>query len=580
MYRSLWDFAGPDELMKIVGASLLSALAAIAFLILIQQQPAMPRSIYVFTFLFDTAIAGGLRFGYRYARSLRQKQGFKAFLAQFRTGKGAGLPQKRRVMLVGAGEAGSAIIREIRANPQQNMKVVVAVDDSPAKRGQTIMGVKIAGSTEDIKTLAATNDIDEIIVAIPSATRAQIKQIVGETGKTRARTQILPSMMDLIGGAVSVSALRNVDIEDLLGREPVQLDLAGISGYIEGRVILVTGGGGSIGSELCRQIAKFGPSRLIALDNYENNVFELENELRITRPDVAFEPVIASVRDAARLRQVFARLRPQVVFHAAAHKHVPLMEFNPGEAVANNVLGTKNVSDLAHEFGAQKFVMISTDKAVNPSNIMGATKRIAEMVVQARSRDSATAFAVVRFGNVLGSNGSVIPIFRKQIEKGGPVTVTDPEITRYFMTIPEAVQLVVQAGAMTAGGEIFILDMGEPVRILDLAENLIRLSGYEPYEDIEILIAGLRPGEKMHEELSYEGENLNKTAHEKIYLGTAGGTAAHGTGEPTDIEAILREDFSSMPDEAIRAWLHSFLPTFQEQGGVTRHGNGETEHPL
>ncbi|MDR0817916.1 MAG: polysaccharide biosynthesis protein, partial [Clostridiales Family XIII bacterium] len=458
MYRSLWDFAGPGELIKVALASLLSAAAAIVFLILIQQTPAMPRSIYVFSFILDTILAGTVRFMYRFARSLRQKQGVRGFIAQFRTGGEAGISGISRIMLVGAGEAGAAIVREIKANPQQRKKVVVAIDDAPAKRGQTFMGVKIAGGRADIRALAAKYNIDEIIVAIPSASKLQIKDIVAEAGHTGAKVQILPSMMDLIDGAVSVSALRKVDIEDLLGRDPVRLDLQKISGYLEDRVVMVTGGGGSIGSELCRQIAKFNPAKLIALDNYENSVFELENEFRLYCPDVDFEPVIASVRDRVRLEQVFLALRPQVVFHAAAHKHVPLMELSPAEAVANNVLGTKNVVDLAAAYAVSKFVMISTDKAVNPANVMGATKRLGEMIVQDKSKSQvgadsaragdaesvqATAFAVVRFGNVLGSNGSVIPTFKKQIERGGPVTVTDRDITRYFMTIPEAVQLVI-----------------------------------------------------------------------------------------------------------------------------------------
>jgi FlaA1/EpsC-like NDP-sugar epimerase len=631
MYRSLWDFAGPSELLKVALASLISAAAAIVFLILIQQQPAMPRSIYVFSFIFDTIFAGAVRFMYRYARSIRQNQGFKGFISQFRSGGEAGVSGISRIMLVGAGEAGAAIIREIKANPQQYKKVVVCIDDAPAKRGQTFMGVKIGGGREDIPALALKYNIDEIIVAIPSASRSQIKGIVAAAGLTGAKVQILPSMMDLIGGAVSVSALRNVDIEDLLGRDPVRLDLKSISGYLEGRVVMVTGGGGSIGSELCRQIAKFGPGKLIALDNYENSVFELEQELRLYYPDLDFEPVIASVRDRTRLGQVFAQLRPQVIFHAAAHKHVPLMEASPAEAVVNNVLGTKNVVDFAAEYATEKFVMISTDKAVNPTNVMGATKRLAEMIVQDKSAavnsqvgvpggaaapGGATAFAVVRFGNVLGSNGSVIPVFKKQIERGGPVTVTDREITRYFMTIPEAVQLVIQAGAMTNGGEIFILDMGDPVRILDLAENMIRLSGYEPYEEIDIAITELRPGEKLHEELSYESERLKKTDHEKIFLGqqadptdplaralrgagtgvgvrigtgiatgiATGGVAEAGAGTGAGVEAgagaeaeagagagvnpgmsledIINNEVLNMSDEEVRRWIKEYLPSY------------------
>jgi FlaA1/EpsC-like NDP-sugar epimerase len=380
--------------------------------------------------------------------------------------------------------------------------------------------------------------------------------------------RILPSMMDLIDGNVSISALRDLDIEDLLGREPVRLDASEISGYLEGRVVLVTGGGGSIGSELCRQIAGYAPQKLIALDIYENTVFELAGELAAARPELEFETVIASVTDAARMRRVFAEHRPQAVFHAAAHKHVPLMEFNAGEAIANNVLGTKICADLAAEYGAEKFVLISTDKAVNPENVMGATKRLAEMVVQAKATGDAgagTAYAAVRFGNVLGSNGSVVPIFRGQIARGGPVTVTDREITRYFMTIPEAVQLVLQAGAMMKGGEIFILDMGEPVRILDLAENIIRLSGFVPYEDIDIVFTGLRPGEKLHEELSYGAEDLMRTAHDKIFLGTAmepSDKMAAALAEG-DLERTVRKVVAQQTDEEAREWLRAYLPEYR-----------------
>jgi FlaA1/EpsC-like NDP-sugar epimerase len=369
---------------------------------------------------------------------------------------------------------------------------------------------------------------------------------------------------------VSVSALRDLDIEDLLGRDPVELDIESISGYLGDRVILVTGGGGSIGSELCRQIAGYGPRRLIALDIYENTAFELENELNVTRPALDFVLVIASVTDEVRMRKVFETYRPDVVFHAAAHKHVPLMEFNPGEAILNNVLGTKVTADLAGEFGAEKFVMISTDKAVNPGNVMGATKRLAEMVVrESDSAYEATSYTAVRFGNVLGSNGSVVPIFRGQVERGGPVTVTDPGITRYFMTIPEAVQLVIQTGAMMEGGEIFILDMGEPVPILKLAENIIRLSGYLPYEDIDIVFTGLRPGEKLHEELSYRDEDLQRTKHDKIFLGTAmkssAPMAAALSGGGGGLERIVREEVARMDDGQAKAWLREYLG---ESGGV------------
>jgi FlaA1/EpsC-like NDP-sugar epimerase len=628
MYNSLWKYASAKELFKVLSASFFATLGAIAFIILIQSDPAMPRSIYIISFLLDTALFGGIRFAYRYVREVRAGDEPPGLLSVFTKEPGDSGPV--RVMLVGAGDAGASIIREIRYNTGRHMKVVTVIDDDAAKRGQHILGVKIEGSRKDIPAIAEKYNIGEIIIAIPSATKREIRAIVEETAETGAKIRILPSMMDLIDEKVSISALRDLDIEDLLGRDPVQLDTTGISGYLAGRVILVTGGGGSIGSELCRQIAGYGPRKLIALDIYENTVFELANELSVARPELDFEPVIASVTDEVRMRRIFEELRPQVVFHAAAHKHVPLMEYNPAEAIVNNVLGTKVVTDLAGAFGAEKFVMISTDKAVNPENVMGATKRLAEMVVQSApgssepvemvaqsasawsgtahvSHTAHPSYAAVRFGNVLGSNGSVVPIFRGQIARGGPVTVTDRNITRYFMTIPEAVQLVIQAGAMMEGGEIFILDMGEPVRILDLAENIIRLSGFVPYEDIDIVFTGLRPGEKLHEELSYGAEDVKKTAHDKIFLGTAMapsgrmaealgggmgvvgggagtgaaggdegggvGTGAVGDGEGGGggvgvvdggaLERIIRDEVAWMSDEETKAWLREFLPEYQ-----------------
>lgn len=568
MYRRLWVYAGPEDLLRVVGACFVAALASMAFLILIQQDPGMPRSVYIVSFIFDAIFTGGTRFTYRYMNSTRNKRSPGGRLSLPRRGDGGAQSAVKKVMLVGAGDAGANIIREIKASPSRNMSVEVAVDDDKSKHGSSLLGVKISGSRTDIRILARRHSIDEIILAIPSASKKDIKDIISECNKTKCSVRILPSLMDLIDEKVSVSALRDVNIEDLLGREPVKIDIREISSYLEGRIVMVTGGGGSIGSELCRQIARFKPRRLIALDNYENGAFELANELKVVFPRLEFEVVIGSVRDYARMHRVFEKYKPHVVFHAAAHKHVPLMEFNPGEAVANNILGTKIVTDLADRFAVEKFVMISTDKAVNPGNVMGATKRLAEMVVQYKSQASRTAFAIVRFGNVLGSNGSVIPIFRRQIEQGGPVTVTDKDITRYFMTIPEAVQLVIQAGAMTEGGEIFILDMGEPVKILDLAENMVKLSGLVPYEDIDIVITQLRPGEKLHEELSYENEQLARTSHEKIFLGRPTPpspemlASLRSRNEP--LEKIIREDIPGMSAGEVKDWLHYYLDSYRE----------------
>ncbi|MDR0851974.1 MAG: polysaccharide biosynthesis protein [Clostridiales Family XIII bacterium] len=573
MYHSLWVYAGPEELLKIVGTSAAASLAAIAFLILSQQTPTMPRSVYILSFILDIIFTGGVRFTYRYLRATRNHGLSQGFFTQrpMKPAETAYSDPLIRVLLVGAGDAGAALIREIKTNAQQNRKVEIAVDDDPAKRGLSILGVKVAGDRTEIAQLVKRYAIDEIIVAIPSATGKQIQSVVSECNKTKCKVRLLPSIGDLIDGKVSVNALRDVDLEDLLGREAIRLNVREISGYLEGRIVLVTGGGGSIGSELCRQIAQYGPRRLIALDNYENGVFELGGELGATYPDLEFETVICSISDLPRMRRAFEQYKPHVVFHAAAHKHVPLMELNPGEAVVNNVLGTKYAADLAAEYAVERFVMISTDKAVNPSNVMGATKRLSEMIVQNKNQDARTFFTVVRFGNVLGSNGSVIPIFRRQIERGGPLTVTDREVTRYFMTMPEAVGLVIQAGAMTIGGEIFILDMGEPVRILDLAENIVRLSGLEPYEDIDIIITGLRPGEKLREELSYENEFLTKTVHEKIFLGTQTPLPAElfaalaGNGEP--LERSILQEIPTMRDEDVKKWIEKFLPNYHESGG-------------
>jgi FlaA1/EpsC-like NDP-sugar epimerase len=425
-----------------------------------------------------------------------------------------------RVLVIGAGKAGSMVIKEMKENKDLGYLPVAIVDDDKRKYRSAIHGVPIEGGRDNIIAAVDKYNIDEIIIAMPSAPKSEISEILSICKKTKCKLKTLPGVYEIIDNRVSVKHIRDVNIEDLLGRDEIQLDTASISQYLHNETVLVTGGGGSIGSELCRQIAKYKPKRLIVLDIYENSVYDLENELRFTYKDkLELHTVIGSVRDKDRLREVFAKYRPGVVFHAAAHKHVPLMEHNPQEAIKNNVIGTLNTAQCADEFGTKKFVLISTDKAVNPTNIMGATKRLAEMIVQSMDKISKTEFVAVRFGNVLGSNGSVIPLFKKQIAHGGPVTVTHPEITRFFMTIPEAVQLVIQAGAMAKGGEIFILDMGEPVKIDDLARDLIRLSGFEPDKDIKIVYTGLRPGEKLYEELLLSEEGIQTTAHNHIFVG-------------------------------------------------------------
>lgn len=565
LYNSLWRYASMDELVKIVAAAVVANAFAIVYLVM--SGHALPRSVYLMALVLDMAVLGLIRLSYRWARnrySYRQAMD-KASGSFFNYIKKSNTSYNKRIMVVGAGDAGAALIKEVRQHPDQRQLVAVAVDDDKEKLNQRVYGVKIAGNRVDIPRLAQTYDIDEIVVTMPSVSRAKIREILEECNKTQCRVRILPAYMDLINEKVSVKALRDVEIEDLLGRDPVVVDMKEISGYLENKVVLVTGGAGSIGSELCRQISKYKPRRLVCLDVSENSLHEFSAEIRSRFPDLDYVPVMASVRDPLRVRQIFEKYKPQVVFHAAAHKHVPLMEENPREAVLNNVLGTRNVIDAAEEQLAEKFIMVSTDKAVNPTNVMGATKRLCEMLIQERSKTSKIRFAAVRFGNVLGSNGSVIPTFRRQIAAGGPVTVTHKEICRYFMTIPEAVQLVIQTGAMAKGGEIFVLDMGEPVKILDLAEKVIRLSGFEPYEDIKIEITGLRPGEKLYEELLMSEEGLQDTTHQKIFVGQPAGASA-GLLEllkvPEKLESAVRE-ICELPDRQIRAWLRKMVPNYK-----------------
>ena len=426
---------------------------------------------------------------------------------------------KKKVLIIGAGDAGAAMLREIQSTEKISYKAVGFLDDDLSKHKTYIQGVKVLGSTSEVKKFTEETGAELIIIAIPSASAQTIKSISQRCIDTKCEVKILPGIYQLIDGQVSVSRLRNVEVDDLLGREPIVLNSSEVMGYIEDQVVLVTGGGGSIGSELCRQIAEHNPKQLIILDIYENNAYDIEQELKRKLPNLNLVTLIASIRDSGKMDDVFKTYKPDIVFHAAAHKHVPLMETSPNEAVKNNILGTYKVVRCADKYGVKRFVQISTDKAVNPTNIMGATKRVCEMIIQAFSRKSKTQFVAVRFGNVLGSNGSVIPLFKRQIAEGGPVTVTHKDIIRYFMTIPEAVSLVLQAGAYAKGGEIFVLDMGEQVRIYDLAVNLIKLSGYEPFKDIDIKVTGLRPGEKLYEERLMAEEGLTKTENDRISIG-------------------------------------------------------------
>ena len=502
MYSTMWSVAGVREALHVVAACGLASLVQIAGMVLLQLS--VPRSFFLVSFAALCAEELGIRLSYRVVISLFGNHSKKA---------------AKRIVIVGAGTSGSVILKEMTTSSLVNGCVVCFVDDDKNKAGKFLNGVPVAGNRNDIPRLVEEYKIDEIYIAIPSASARERKAIIEICRETGCQVKILPGIYQLINGEVSIAKLRNVEIEDLLGRDPIRVNLDEIMGYVSGKVVLVTGGGGSIGSELCRQVASHNPKQLIIFDIYENNAYDIQLELKEKYPDLDLVVLIGSVRNTHRIETVFEKYRPDIVYHAAAHKHVPLMEDSPNEAIKNNVFGTYKTAKAADKYGTSRFVLISTDKAVNPTNIMGASKRMCEMVVQMMNARSKTDFVAVRFGNVLGSNGSVIPLFKKQIEQGGPVTVTHPDIIRYFMTIPEAVSLVLQAGAYAKGGEIFVLDMGEPMKILDLAKNLIRLSGYTPDVDIPIVFTGLRPGEKLYEELLMNEEGMQDTPNKLIHIG-------------------------------------------------------------
>ncbi|WP_455436906.1 polysaccharide biosynthesis protein [Hungatella hathewayi] len=506
LYSIMWSSAGIVELEAIVAACCTAVIVQVLGMKLFNVN--VPKSYHILWVLFLTAFVGISRMSYR---ALRQ--------AGLHLEKKRNAVERKRIMIVGGGQAGTLLIKELNNSVKTMGIPVCIVDDDRNKIGKYINGVPIRGTREDIPELAEKYNIDEIYIALPTATGVERKKILEICQKTKCSLKILPGLYQLMSGEVSISKLRDVEIDDLLGREPIKVNLDEIMEYVKDKVVMITGGGGSIGSELCRQLARHGVKRLIIFDMYENNAYDIQQELKRYCPDLDLVTLIGSVRNTNRLDWVFKTYRPEVVYHAAAHKHVPLMEDSPNESIKNNVIGTYKTAKAAMKYGTKHFVLISTDKAVNPTNIMGASKRLCEMVIQMCNSKSSTEFVAVRFGNVLGSSGSVIPLFKKQIEEGGPVTVTDPDIIRYFMTIPEAVSLVLQAGAYAKGGEIFVLNMGEPVKILDMAENLIRLSGYEPYKDIDIVFTGLRPGEKMYEELLMAEEGLQGTKNSRIFIG-------------------------------------------------------------
>ena len=502
LYRNIWRYASLKDGIEILKVVTVSSIITAFLVFYLRHFAPYPRSIFILDWFLLLGMVVASRLVWRVYR--------ETVIMPRRNLSG------KRTLIVGAGEAGSLLLKEIRRQQDSAFQVVGFVDDAPQKAGMKLHGIDVLGTTKQLATLINAHLIEDVIIAIPTAAGNAMRDIIKSCEHCKVRFKTLPAISDIIEGKISVSQIKDVDICDLLGRDPVELNQRAIRNYLEGKRILVTGAAGSIGSEICRQVARFSPAKLIVLDSAETPLYQIEKELSESYPDMRLAPVLADIRQAARLDYVFEAFAPEVVFHAAAYKHVPMIEYNPVEAVTNNIMGTRLLAEKANSFGVQNFVMISTDKAVNPTNVMGASKRAAELFVQALSRQSTTNFTTVRFGNVLGSSGSVIPLFKEQIASGGPVTVTHPDVIRYFMTIPEASQLVLQAGCIGNGGEIFVLDMGKPVKIVDLAEELISLSGLTPHEDIEIVFTGLRPGEKLYEELLVAGEGVKPTAHQKI----------------------------------------------------------------
>lgn len=507
LYKSLWQFASMVEMRRMIMAVFVCDFVKL-FLYVLILKISLPRSWYILEPIFLLFMSASVRFLYRNVRSLKNS----SLLVWSKQ-------DICNVMIVGAGEAGNILLREVNLSKHLHKQVVCMIDDDRRLKGRYMNGVPIVGNRTTILENVQKFKIDEIYIAMPSASASDRKEIVEICKESGCKLKILPGLYQMINGEVSISKLKDVEIEDLLGREPIKVNFSQIGNYVKDKVILVSGGGGSIGSELCRQLASFHPKQLIIVDIYENNAYAIQMELKEKYPQLNLVVRIASIRDQRKMDVLFDEFRPEIVYHAAAHKHVPLMEDSPNEAIKNNVFGTWNLVSIADKYHVKRFVQISTDKAVNPTNIMGASKRMCEMIIQAYNRHSETEFAAVRFGNVLGSNGSVIPLFRKQIAHGGPVTVTDKNIIRYFMTIPEAVSLVIQAGVYAKGGEIFVLDMGKPMKIDDLARNLIKLSGYTPDVDIPIVYTGLRPGEKLYEELLMNEEGLTKTENSSVFIG-------------------------------------------------------------
>ena len=552
VYRRIWAYASLHDFGYLIFVSFINSCVLDLLAVFFLRNSGIPLGMYILLFFSNTGFLVMPRLSFRIYRSLR---------AIFSGGTDGGTAAP--TMIVGAGFAGKKLVADLAHYTDMDIRPVCFIDDDKSKHGLTMNGIPVVGGRDDIPEAIHRFGIKNIILDMPSAPAEEKKSILDICAKTGCKMFTVPSLRDILDSKVSLNKLRNVDISDLLGREEALLDLKQVGEFLTGKVIIVTGGGGSIGSELCRQIANFAPRLLIVFDIYENNAYDLQQELKLSHPELPIKILIGSVRDINRLDEVFAAYQPEVVFHAAAHKHVPLMEDSPKEAIKNNVFGTYNTGVTAKKWGAKRFVLISTDKAVNPTNVMGASKRLCEMVIQALNATGKTEFAAVRFGNVLGSNGSVIPLFKRLIAAGRPLPVTHPNIVRYFMTIPEAARLVLQAGSIAKGGEIFILDMGKPVKILELAENLIRLSGLKPYEDIEIEFCGLRPGEKLYEELNLAEEGQDSTTHEKIFI-------SHQL--PFDYNTLLNEHLPALNEivimnnaKALREVLKKVVKTYQPQ---------------
>lgn len=543
LYSTVWAYAGVGELLRIITACILSVSAEMIYAFIFHIR--MPRSYMLMKLLFFITAVCVIRFANRITRMLTSTT----------------LKKQKRTMLIGAGRSGDVVVRELKNSVYSENKIVCIIDDDKMKQGRFLNGVKVVGGREKIVESCEKYNVEEIIVAMPTATALQKREIINICQKTNCQIMTLPGIYQLANGEVDIQKIRKIDVEDLLGRDSIRINLDEISGYIKNKTVLVTGGGGSIGSELCRQISKYEPKELIIFDIYENNAYQIQQELRRSYPDLNLTVLIGSVRDRERVNDLFAKYRPNLVFHAAAHKHVPLMEDSPAEAIKNNVFGTFNVATAASEYGAEKMVLISTDKAVNPTNIMGASKRMCELIIEMMNDNSDTEFVAVRFGNVLGSNGSVIPLFKKQIEHGGPVTVTHKDIIRYFMTIPEAVSLVLQAGSYAKGGEIFVLDMGDPVRIDDLARNMIKLSGFEPDVDIKVEYTGLRPGEKLFEELLLNTEGIEKTPNDLIFIGHPSKVSKEELLSHLDV----LKNAEKMTQDELRNEIHSIVKEFNDE---------------